>query len=197
MDDLPSWHKPSQCVWSKAAQLRGKVSLSEDYEDLERLFTNVLGVRQVDLTMAIDELRKTGNEPSVRVSEVKQSIWTVNSLLSSETSLPDPAGILDVSVFPIRYPQGGVTCSSISTEFFIVDREKLGQDFSTKVKFLDFSLEEVVQLRPFLHWTGLQSRYLSLCIKEVTSFPGEGASLILSPDVQIRYRAHPLLRFVS
>ncbi len=195
-DDLPPWHKPSQCVWSKAARLRGKVSLNEDYEDLERLFTKVLGVKQVDLMMAIDELKHTGSRPSVLVPEVKQSIWTVNSLLSTETSLPDPSDILNSSIFPIRYPHGDVTCRSVSTEFFVVDREQLSQNFATKVKFLDFSLEDVVRLRPFLHWAGLQSRYFSRCIKEVTSFPGEGASPISSTDVQIRYRAHPLLRFV-
>ncbi|KAI1748144.1 hypothetical protein F4782DRAFT_384783 [Xylaria castorea] len=194
MDDLPPWHKPSQCVWSKAARLRGKVSLNEDYEDLERLFTKVLGVKQVNLMMAIDELKHTGSRPSVSVPEVKQSIWTVNSLLSTETSLPDPSDILNSSIFPIRYPHGDVACRSVSTEFFIVDREQLGRNFATKVKFLDFSLEDVVRLRPFLHWAGLQSRYFSRCIKEVTSFPGEGASPISSPDVQIRYRAHPLLR---
>ncbi|KAI3332562.1 hypothetical protein F4824DRAFT_475026 [Ustulina deusta] len=193
-DDLPPWHKPSQCVWSKAARLRGKVSLNEDYEDLERLFTKVLGVKQVDLMMAIDELKHTGSRPSVLVPEVKQSIWTVNSLLSTETSLPDPSDILNSSIFPIRYPHGDVTCRSVSTEFFVVDREQLSQNFATKVKFLDFSLEDVVRLRPFLHWAGLQSRYFSRCIKEVTSFPGEGASPISSTDVQIRYRAHPLLR---
>ncbi|KAI1118839.1 hypothetical protein F5Y14DRAFT_397902 [Nemania sp. NC0429] len=195
IDDLPFWHKPSECVWSKAARLRGKVSLNEDYEDLERLFTKILGVKQVDLMMAIDELKHTGSRPSVSVPEVKQSIWTVNSLLSTETSPPDPSDILSSSIFPIRYPHGGVTCgSAASTEFFIVDREPLRLSFATKVKFLDFSLEDVVRLRSFLHWVGLQSRYLSCCVKEVTSFPGEGASPILNPDIQIKYRAHPLLR---
>lgn len=196
MDDLPLWHKPSQCVWSKAARLRGKVSLNEDYEDLERLFTKVLGVKHVDLMMAIDELKHSSSRPSVLVPEVKQSIWTVNSLLSTEACLPDPSDILNSSIFPIRYPHEEVICRSVSTEFFIVDREQLRQNFATKVKFLDFSLEDVARLRPFLHWAGLQSRYFSRCVKEVTSFPGEGASPISSPDVQIRYRAHPLLRFV-
>jgi hypothetical protein len=196
VDDLPPWHKPSQCVWSKAARLRGKVSLNEDYEDLERLFTKVLGVKQVDLMMAIDELKHTGSRPSVLVPHVKQSIWAVNSLLSTETNLPDPSNVLNSSIFPIRYPHGEVICGSVSTEFFIVDREQLRQNFATKVKFLDFSLEDVVRLRPFLHWAGLRGRYFSRCIKEVTSFPGEEAGLISTPDVQIRYRAHPLLRFV-
>ncbi|KAI0977216.1 hypothetical protein F4678DRAFT_468441 [Xylaria arbuscula] len=194
VDDLTLWHRPSQCAWSKAARLRGKVSLNEEYEDLERLFTEVLGVKQVDLVMAIDALKLTGSRPSPLMPKVKESIWTVNSLLSAEISLSDPSDILNSSIFPIRYPDGDVTCSSVSTEFFIVDREQLTQNFATKVKFLDFNLEEVVRLRPFLHWAGLQSRYFSHSIKEVTSFPGEGASLISSPDVQLRYRAHPLLR---
>ncbi|KAI1297487.1 hypothetical protein F5Y03DRAFT_386916 [Xylaria venustula] len=194
VDGLPLWHKPSQCVWSKAARLKGKVSLSEDYENLERLFTEVLGVKHVDLMMAIDALKLLVSHPSPLVQEVKESIWTANSFLSAEEDLPDPSDLLKSSIFPVRYPNGAVTCNPVSTEFFVVDREQLAQNFSNKVKFLDFNLEEVVRLRPFLHWAGLQSRYFSHCIKEVTSFPGEGASLIPSLDLQIRYRAHPLLR---
>ncbi|KAI0182894.1 hypothetical protein EV127DRAFT_40641 [Xylaria flabelliformis] len=194
VDDRPSWHKPSQCVWSKAARLRGKVSLNEDYEDLEELFTSVLGVKQVDLLMAIDELKHAGSRQPVSVPEVKESIWTVNSLLASETRLPKTSGIMESSIFPIKYPDGGVRCGTIATEFFIVDREQMKQSFADKVKLLDFSLEEVVRLRDFIHWIGLQHRYLSHCTKEVTSFPGEGASPIPTPGLQIRHKAHSFLR---
>ena len=196
VEGQPSWHKPSQCVWSKAAKLRGRVSLNEDYEDLEELFTLVFGVKQVDLLMAIDELEHIASRQSASVSDVKESIWAVNSLLSTETNLPEPSRILESSIFPIRYPDSSVRCGTAAPEFFIVDREQLRQYFAAKVKLLDFTLEEVVRLRPFIHWTCLQSRYLSYCTKEVTSFPGEGASPISYPDRQIRRRAYPFLRSV-
>ncbi|KAI1327062.1 hypothetical protein F5Y16DRAFT_421235 [Xylariaceae sp. FL0255] len=194
VDDLGLWYKPSQCVWSKSARLRGRISLSEEYEKLERLFTRVLGVRQVDLQMAIDELKDAASQPSSSVLEIKESISTVNSLLVNETNLPSPSAIMETSVFPIRYPSGGVTLGPFKTEFFVVDREQLGESFAPKVKLLDFSLKEVAQLRPVFHWLGLQDRYLSNCVKEVTSFPGQGATLISAPNLQIRHKAHAFLR---
>ncbi|KAI8635259.1 hypothetical protein F5Y19DRAFT_5509 [Xylariaceae sp. FL1651] len=194
VDDQTSWYKPSQCVWSKSARLRGRVSLDEEYEKLEGLFTRVLGVKQVDLQMAIDELIHTASRPSISVPEVKESIWTVNSLLVNETNPPSPLDTLESSIFPIRYPSGGVTCGPVKTEFFIVDREQIKESFASKVKLLDFSLKEVAQLRPLLYWLGLQDRYLSCCTKEVTSFPGQGATLISTPSLQIRHKAHAFLR---
>ncbi|KAI1262212.1 hypothetical protein F5Y18DRAFT_398949 [Xylariaceae sp. FL1019] len=194
VDDETSWYKPSQCVWSKSARLRGRVSLDEEYEELERFFTRVLGVKQVDLQMAIDELKSTAGRPSSSVLELKESIWTVNSLLTNETSPPNPSGVMDSFIFPIRYPSGSVAYGSVNTHFFIVDREQLKDIFQSKVKLLDFSLKEVAHLRPFFDWLCLRDRYLSCCTKEVTSFPGHGATVISSPSLQIRHKAHAFLQ---
>lgn len=184
-------------MWSKAAKLRGKISLNDDYEDLETLFVGILGIQPVDLLMAIDELKDTGDRDSTSVSEVKESIWTVNSLLPFfESTPPEPSSTLGSSVFPIRYPNGSVTRGKASTEFFIVDREPLRQHFETKVKLLDFTLDEVVKLRPFLEWMCLSGRYLSRCVKKITSFPGGGASPLSDPKRQIRTRAYAILRLV-
>jgi hypothetical protein len=174
------------------------VSLNEEYkdEDLKDLFLQVLGVKEVNLLMAIDELKQTGRQLSVSVSEVKESIWTVNSLLATEMSPPAPSEVVRSSVFPIRYPDGPVTCGAETTQFFIADREHLKEYFANQVKILDFTLEEVGKLRPFLYWTRLQGRYLSHCAKEVTSFPGDEASLELTLSLEIRQRAHPFLRLV-
>lgn len=184
----------SRCVWSRAARLRGKVSLNDDYENLEELFVDFLGVKLVDLPMAIDELKETGSRESTSVPEVKESIWTVNSLLSTERNHPNPREIVKGSIFPVRYPNGRVIRGSMSTEFCVIDREPLRQSFETKVKFLDFTLEEVVQLRLFLEWARLEGRYLSHCVKEITSFHGGVTRPMLNPDRQIRNRAHALLR---
>ncbi|KAI0385044.1 hypothetical protein F5Y04DRAFT_204258 [Hypomontagnella monticulosa] len=194
-DDGPAWHKISHCVWSKAAKLRGKVSLNDEYEDLEDLFVHFLGIKPVDLPMAIDELKATGDRIFASVSEVKESIWTVNSLLSfPDSTPPKPSTIAKSSIFHIRNPNGSVTRGNPSDEFFIIDRESLQQYFKAKVKLLDFTLDEVVRLRPFFEWMRLNNRCLSHCVKHITSFPGDGASPISNPNRQIRDRAYSLLR---
>ncbi|KAK7736974.1 hypothetical protein SLS53_006729 [Cytospora paraplurivora] len=193
-DREPSWYKVSQCVWSTAASLRGKVSLNQDYEDLEDFFVNFLGVKPVDIRMAIDELKEVTSRNEPRVQEVKDSIWTVNSLLTTEKQPPGPGDLLECRIFPIRYPCGDVKCDTKAAEFFIIDREPLRRSFESMVKLLDFSLDEVVQLRPFTQWTDLQNRNLSACVKEITSFGGSDAKPLSNPNRDIRYRAHALLR---
>lgn len=192
--DGTSWYRSSECVWSTAANLRGKVSLNQNYEKLEPFFVKLLGVKPIDLQMAIDELKEVGNPANTfSAGEVKDTIRTVNSLLAMEAKPPSPGNILKRQIFPIRLPGGGIRCDSRDTDFFIVDREPLRRLFDKEVKLLDFTLDEVVRLRPFLTWTGLEERYLSVRVEEDTSFHGSGARPISSPDRNIRYRAHALL----
>ena len=144
--------------------------------------------------MAIDELKEAGGRQSTSIQDIKESIWTVNSLLPTSTKLPKPEKVMENCIFPIKLPNGISTRGSITTEFSIVDRENLGELFRTKVKLLDFTLQEVVRLRPFLNWMHLDTRYLSQCVKEITSFHGAAARLISDPNRQIWNRAHALLR---
>lgn len=190
-----SWHKTSQCVWSSAARLRGRASLNDDYESLKELFVDLLGVRPVDLSMAISELAEEARKSSTTVSEIKESIWAVNSLLLA-TSNMDTVDQLDpnLSVFPVRFPSGGSMRLASPREFFVVDREPLRKAFEGKVKFLDFNLKEVGQLSSFLKWARLDDRYLSRQVQEYTSFVGGGATAAPHREERLQTRAYALLR---
>lgn len=194
--DGSSWRKPSECVWSTAAQLRDKVSLNIEYENLRGLFVDVLGAKQVTLKMAVEELKEAGRRESADVEEVKASLQTVNSLLCSEPDQKEQAEFEESKILPVRYPGGAVRCVSAQTAFFIVDRESLRLQFEDKVKFLDFSLEEVNELRPFLEWAGLENRYVTRSVRESTSVGASDARPISKPHREIRPRAHALLRYV-
>ncbi|KAK8009461.1 hypothetical protein PG991_012012 [Apiospora marii] len=197
LDDDSSWHTTSQCVWSSAARLRGRVSLNDEYGKFEDLFVNILGVKQVDLQMAVDELEEIASKPDSTQKEVNESIWTVNSLLPGPSQPPSPQDVVSGRIFPVKGPTGTVVLCSTATEFFIADRESLRSAFQPKVRFLDFTLEEVVRLRPFLDWAGLELRYLSKCMREVTSFHGDVARPTSNPNRQIRNRAHAILRIAN
>lgn len=199
----PSWRKTSQCVWSTAARLRDMVSLNKEYEELREFFVDVLRVRPVTLKMAIRELKQAGSRQPVAVEEVKVSLLTVNSLLCSEPGQQQQAGIeesqilsVECEIFPVRFPDGDVQCVSAHTQFFIGDRGSLRSAFEHSVKFLDFNLEEVSQLRPFFKWARLDGRYVTRCVRESTSVQGFGARPILKFGHEIRDRARALLRYV-
>lgn len=170
------------------------MSLNDHYKDLEPFFVDCLGVKRVNLEMAIDELKEAGSAAGTSIPVLKASIWTVNSLFPTARSPPAPADITRHRIFPIRCPDGSSACVSIATDFFVGDRDRLRQSFEGKVKFLDFGLEDCARLRPFMRWMGLETRFLSRCVTEVTSFHGDRARPTMNPERQIRNRAHALLR---
>uniref|UniRef100_L2FL52 Ino80 chromatin remodeling complex protein n=1 Tax=Colletotrichum fructicola (strain Nara gc5) TaxID=1213859 RepID=L2FL52_COLFN len=197
VDSGLSWHRPSECVWSNATKLSGRVSLNEEFEDLEVFFVDFLGVKPLDLSMAIDDLKSVATRASATSSEIKDLIWAVNSLLPTVHKPPSSRDVLKTKIFPIAHPNGRVTVGTATTGFCVIDRESLRSSFKNKVNFLDFTLEQVARLRPFLEWTHLEDRYLSRCVKEITSFHGGPATPITNPQRQIRNRAHALLRVAA
>ncbi|KAK1512450.1 uncharacterized protein CCOS01_14690 [Colletotrichum costaricense] len=198
-DDASLWYKTSQCVWSNAARLRGRVSLTDNYQKLEEFFVGHLGVKPLDFSMAIAELEDAAAKGAA-VKELKESIWIVNSLLPSNclASKPDiPHNIFSARIFPVSYPDGRVTAENFLNDFFIIDRESLGTMFKNKVRLLDFTLEQVARLRPFIEWLDLRRRYLSAQVTETTFCSGGATSPTSNPQRQIRNRAHALLRVAA
>lgn len=193
--ERPSWRKTSQCVWSTAARLRDMVSLNSEYEDLQDFFVDTLGVKPVTLKMAIDELKEAGSRQPVSVEEVKASLLTVNSLLCSEFD-PRQSELMESKIFPVRYSKKKVKCLSKRTHFFIGDRESLRSPFDDHVRFLDFNLEQVVQLQPFFNWARIEDRYISRCVTELTSIQDSDVHPISKRRLEFRHRAHGLLRYV-
>ncbi|KAK6825522.1 hypothetical protein PG987_013016 [Apiospora arundinis] len=196
-DSNVMWHKASECVWSTTATLKGKISISEKYQRFEELFVKYLGVKTVDLLMAVEELSCLGRKASVTQEEAKEAIWTVNALIPGSKQHPSKRCAVGRRIFPVRDPDGNVRLESKSAEFFVADRDDLKSMFKTKVSFIDFSQKDVVRLQPFLDWAGLQAKYLSASTREVTSCHTGPAQQSLNSERRIRNRAHALLRIAS
>ncbi|KAI3323331.1 hypothetical protein HD806DRAFT_544090 [Xylariaceae sp. AK1471] len=164
-----TWHTAPSCVWSSTTNTPGEVALNTQYPHEKALFINTLGVPMLTLRAAYEELRRKGVMHSATVSEMKQEIWQFNSLLSTAQNKLDPGPILEVAVFPVRWPDGTLRLlSAASSDFAIIDRKELGRTFGLVAKTLDFTLDEVHRLRPFLQWAGLDKRRLSVKVAEVT-----------------------------
>ena len=111
---------------------------------------------------------------------------------------PNDLNILSTCNFlPLRVPQPGaahrIEFRACQSDFAIVDRMKLAEIFDGHIEMLDFGLEEVLQLEPFLTSLGLGSKYLSLLCRKETDCQGE--SLLddrLTADFNVR--AYSLLR---
>lgn len=189
-----SWYKVSQCLWSSATQIRGMITLNDHYGSMNGFFVDFLGVATLTLQMVYEELMEKGASDRTTIPQVKETIWAFNSLLAAERELPNPEPILNGQLFPVKYPKGSTRLRSAKVAFAIVDRKPLEDAFRDKAKFLDFSLDEVRQLKPFLQWAGLEDRYLSATTKEVSALEGGSQGPISSPERDIKKKAHALFR---
>ncbi|KAF7558422.1 hypothetical protein G7046_g5742 [Stylonectria norvegica] len=189
------WYTVDQCLWSSATQIRGRVMLNDLYPDLEEFFVNFLGVQPLTLDMVYDELIGKGvREPAPSISDVKKDIWAINALLQTSEKPPDAERILKSRIFPVCYPNGRTTLQTARTQFAVLDRKPLGDIFAAQAKFLDFTLDEVRRLKWFLKWLGLDGRYLSVVVKEISTVGGSEMTRLQHPDRDISQKAHDLLR---
>ncbi|KAK4173636.1 hypothetical protein QBC36DRAFT_53569 [Triangularia setosa] len=188
-----SWHKISDCLWSSATAIRGKVVLDGAYGGLRDFFVNTLKAAKMTTNMVYDKL-KAQHDESFSVREARETLLVFNSLLAAGSEDFDPAPILQNRVFPVRFPGGDIRLCRSDDAFSLLDHEPLGEAFAHVAKFLDFDLQELQILQPFIQWAGLGNRYLSASVKEITSADSESTRTMSSPHREIRAKAHALLR---
>ncbi|KAK6958355.1 hypothetical protein Daesc_001154 [Daldinia eschscholtzii] len=191
------WHKAPQCLWCAPSPIRGRVNLSDLYDKkLERFFIEKLGVRTLDAGVVYNELLELNPEETT-VQQAKDLLWTFNSQIELNPPDKPPDGLLERRILPVREVGGQITLTSAATDFGIVNRRKLGDIFHDRVKILDFTVNEVVKLKPLIKWAGIENRYLSRSIQE-TSVLDPGFKVPISdPTEDIRRKAYGLLRIAA
>ena len=182
-------------MWSDTTHIHGKIVINAQYSDLKDLFVGKLQVPQLDLTMVLDQLL-AARSLNIPASQVKELLKTLNSFLRTEVTPPRPNRLLNARVFPIREPGSGnvILCKS-DTQFTLVDREGPPSRFIALIRVLDFTLQEIRQLKPLITWAGLESRYLSRCVSEISRL-GDGLPRPISqPHRDFKRKAYALLRY--
>jgi hypothetical protein len=190
-----TWVATSSCLWSRDAQIPGKITIISQYKDLKDLFVGVLKVKIPDLGMLVEELSRVARS-SPTIGDVKSLIWQINSFAPSRKALEK---LVDHPIFPVRVPNRTVEAIELrdrSGNFSIIDRQPWADVFQSEVDFLHFTLEEVRKLRPFLSCLDLEDRYLSRVIVEKSSFQGNIQEPSGKRTRQLRRRAHALSRQV-
>ncbi|KAF2170402.1 hypothetical protein M409DRAFT_35953 [Zasmidium cellare ATCC 36951] len=195
-DEIGEWYTTSECLWSSTTDIRGKVTLNDQYEDLKDFFLDIVGVKLLTLQMVYDELLQT--DSTTTVAEVKSAVWSLNALLQAERNSPlDVHALVKKKIFPISSPDGTTSLVSIDEAFSIGDREHLTTHFKHRIKMLDYDLFEIRQLATFLEWAGITSRCLSRSVKEMTSANDDKAQAMSVMALDLRYKAHAILRVAA
>jgi hypothetical protein len=122
-------------------------------------------------------------------------IWAINAMDPKERDL---SSLVARNVLPVTRSgnPAGTTLQNCGNNFTVIDRTKLADIFREHVGFLDFSLEEVRQLDPFLQALDLSRKYLSrVCTEETTC--GDDGVLDRTLTEEFKDRAYHLLRYVK
>lgn len=210
----PDWHKSTDCLWTSVTGIPGKKAINNDgdYDGLETFFARTLGVQRMTLRMLYDKLRNTGQGASV--GDVRNDLIEFNALLAAETlkdnpmSRPasdsprpkkqpkslDPVALWKAPIFPVRRPDGQRELVGGQSSFHIVDRELLEDYFRNKATLLDFTMDEARSLKPLIQWIGLDNRYLSTSVREISTAETASTRPISEPTRQISKKAGSLLR---
>ncbi|KAJ5716961.1 hypothetical protein N7488_002607 [Penicillium malachiteum] len=166
-DTQTGWYKSSECLWSSTTEIRGKVTLNDQYEDLEEFSLDTLEVQTITLQMAYDDLLEAGSDATME--GIISNLWSLNALLLTDDTYVDPKPLIQ-------------------------DREHLASGFRGKIKILDFTQDEVRSLKAFFDWANLSHRYLSASSKSLTSTSGDTTPFSPSPMRDLTQKAHSILR---
>jgi hypothetical protein len=184
-----SWHAPSSCVWIESTSMPDKAAIASPlYKTLVRLFTEQLGVTTPDLAMLAKGLcNLSGGSPEF--AAVKKSILEINLMNPTPGSLRELDGC---NIMPVRTATGYSALLGVAADYAIVDREKYVAPFRGKATLLDFGVQQVRELQPFLTALGLENRHMTLAVRELSRV-SEG-KLDVDLTNEFRQRAWALTR---
>jgi hypothetical protein len=194
MPTTSSWVSPSDCLWASPVPIEGKAVLANSYpDDLEPFFLQRLQITAASLGTLVEGLH-TLSQRNPTLSKVNQMIWAINKMSPKQEDLEK---LLTCNFLPVKVPRLGaddeVSFQNCQNNFAIIDRTKLAEIFHGHVSFLNFELEEVLELQPFLNALGLSKKYLSSICREETACDEDG-SIDSRLTAEFRDRAYDLLR---
>jgi hypothetical protein len=167
------------------------VTGSEYPEELKDFFIIHLAISPASLPTLVDGLCSLSRNGS-SISSIKQMIKAINR---KEPTLEDLEPLTICTFLPIKRhtSPNTVTLGNLQETFAIVDNLKYSAIFETHVDFLDFCLEEVLELTPFLQNFQLTSKYLSKIYTTQTAC-GENSIVDKRLTSEFRDRAYDILR---
>ena len=131
--------------------------------------------------------QKASEHPDRR--EIMQEMMNISAFSPTSEAVKD---LSDTKCLPVKLPSGEIHWLSKRGSFAIIDRREYGEAFAGRINILDFSLEEVHSIRPFLLALGLEKRYMSRAVTEHTTVQGGSFSQCHSDD--LRNKAYAICR---
>jgi len=126
---------------------------------------------------------------SLSKENIKQAILNICAFNPTPNDLD---GLSDCECFPVAMPSGNLEWVNSKEDFAIIDRREYGEMFFAKIKILDFSLEELHSMKPFLLGLRLDDLFMSGRVEEQTKVEGGFVDERLTND--LRRKAYAICR---
>lgn len=188
------WHSPSECIWSDNTYIPGKFPLARQYPKLKGFFVGRLGVQSPTLVSQIQELSALCSKQTASAN-FKQIIALMKEINFLKPDQQAVQSIQDTRIIPVKDEQGHGVLRRPTETFVIVDLEKEGAIFAGKVAIFAVPLGELHSVRTLLSALGLDGRYMSHMIREITK--ADNAVEDTAMTRSFRQRAFALMRYVS
>ena len=191
-----AWCPPSQCVWVESSvKIPGKASIADAYPLKKTFFTTVLKISEPTVEMYVDSLKAEANGKA-SATQIKETMALICGLGVGETDL---SSLVEAKVLPVKLANGVGSFASASSkdefvDFAIMENTIHWDAFKGKIVVLDFSLEEIRDIRPLLLAMGLEERFSSKLVKEVTDVRGGSQDHEMTRNLRIKSQA--IVRYV-
>ena len=191
-----AWFPPTQCVWvDTSVQIPGKSSIADAYPLKKTFFTTVLKVSEPTVDMYVASL-VNGADGKASAAQIKETMRLICDLGLGET---DPSSLDEAKILPIKLANGSRSFAAVSSadgsmDFAIIERTTHSDAFRGKISELDFSIEEIRDTRPLLRAIGLDDRFSSKRVKEVTDVSGGSQDREMTKN--LRGKSQAIVRYV-
>ncbi len=192
-----AWRPPSQCVWVESSvKIPWKDSIADAYPLKKAFFTTVLKISEPTVEMYIDSLKAEAKRKAPAAQKIKETMALICGLGVGETNL---SSLIKAKVLPVKLANGVASFASASpkddfVDFAIVQYIIHWDAFKGKIVVLDFSLEEIRDTKPLLLAMGLEERFSSKLVKEVTDVRGGSHDYEMTKSLRIKSQA--IVRYV-
>ena len=186
-----AWLPSSKCVWAESnVKIPGKASIAGAYPLKKAFFTTVLKVLEPTVEMYVESL-KAEAKGKASTAKIKEIMALICDLGFEEADL---SSLVEAKVLPVKLANGEGSLASASSkdesvDFTIVENAAHQDAFKGKIAALDFSLEEIRDTRPILLTMGLEKRFSSKLVKEVTDVSGGSQDHEMTRYLRIKSQA--------
>lgn len=127
--------------------------------------------------MLIDEVLAIADQETPRIQAIKDLFKELNSFGPYAPALDRLKG---APVIPVEGTDGLTRLVKATDAFAIVDRVHYMILFAHKIPVMDYSIEEVHELQSFISALGLEGRYMSQLVQELSMVNGASNHVALS-----------------